>query len=265
MFGSQLCHSVEQISSECKFSFFEFQVDIGHGIRPRGYYVQRAGGLFPAPLPQDAPDTERVAKLFYILGVFLAKSLQDSRLVDIPLSLSFLKLLSCSALSSSSNSALSHSRSTLQVIDDASCSLDDIVQCSDTMNELDQPQPSLEENENAINKLDWESSKERELIEEEEELSKEENSELSKTKESVEDIPLTPPTKSWFAAILDDSDMEIVDPHRATFLKQLQQLVARKNDILKDDLLTANQKKARISELKLKTAHGVECSVDDLG
>lgn len=240
-------------------------MDIGHGIRPRGYYVQRAGGLFPAPLPQDAPDTERVAKLFYILGVFLAKSLQDSRLVDIPLSLSFLKLLSCSALSSSSNNALSRSRSTLQVIDDASCSLDDIVECSDTMNELDQPQPSLEENENAINKLDWESSKERELIEEEEELSKEENSELSKTKESVEDIPLTPPTKSWFAGILDDSDMDIVDPHRATFLKQLQELVARKNDILKDDLLTTNEKKARISELKLKTAHGVECSVDDLG
>lgn len=242
-----------------------FQVDIGHGIRPRGYYVQRAGGLFPAPLPQDAPDTERVAKLFFILGIFMAKSLQDSRLVDIPLSLSFLKLLTCSASSSSSNSALPHSRSSLQVIDDASCSLEDIVESSDTTNELDQPQPSLEENENAINKLDWESSKERELIEEEEELSKEENSELSKTKESVEDIPLAPLPPSWFAGILDDSDMEVVDPHRATFLKQLQELVARKNDILKDDLLTTNEKRARISELKLKTAHGVECSVDDLG
>ena len=242
------------------------QVDIGHGIRPRGYYVQRAGGLFPAPLPQDAPDTERVAKLFYILGIFLAKSLQDSRLVDIPLSLSFLKLLCWRASQQSASSSVSHSRSsTLKVIDDASCPVEDFVESSDTTNELDQPQPSLEENENAINKLDWESSKEKELIEEEEELSKEENSELSKTKESVEETPSTPLTPCWFTGILDDSDMEIVDPHRATFLKQLQDLVARKNDIVNDDSLSTNEKKARISELKLKTAHGVECSVEDLG
>ena len=252
---------------ETKLVFvWTLQVDIGHGIRPRGYYVQRAGGLFPAPLPQDAPDTERVAKLFYILGIFLAKSLQDSRLVDIPLSLSFLKLMCWRASSSITNSAVSHSRgSALKVIDDASCSLEDCVDSSDTTNELDQPQPSLEENENAINKQDWESSKERELIEEKEELSKEEDSELSKTKESVEDIPSTPTTPCWFAGILDDSDMNVVDPHRATFLKQLQELVARKNDIVMDDLLSANEKKAKISRLKLKTTHGVECSIDDLG
>lgn len=228
--------------------------------------MQRAGGLFPAPLPKDAPDTERVAKLFYILGIFLAKSLQDSRLVDIPLSLSFLKLLCWRGLPATANSSMSHSRSsTISVIDDASCLLEDFVESSDTMNELDQPQLSLEDNENAINKLDWESSKERELIEEEEELSKEENSELSKTKESVEELPSTPSPPCWFAGILDDSDMDMVDPHRAAFLKQLQDLVARKNDIVNDDSLSANEKKARISELKLKTTHGVECSVDDLG
>lgn len=228
--------------------------------------MQRAGGLFPAPLPQDAPDTERVAKLFYILGIFLAKSLQDSRLVDIPLSLSFLKLLCWSPSSLISNSSASHNRgSVLKVIDDASCPLEDFVESSDTTNELDQPQPSLEENENTINKMDWEFSKERELIEEKEELSKEENSELSKTKESVEEIPTTSSTPCWFAGILDDSDMVTVDPHRATFIKQLQELIARKNDILTDDFLSANEMKARISELKLKTTHGGECSVDDLG
>ncbi|XP_068683255.1 E3 ubiquitin-protein ligase HECTD1-like isoform X4 [Montipora foliosa] len=242
------------------------EVDIGHGIRPRGYYVQRAGGLFPAPLPQDAPDTERVAKLFHVFGIFLAKSLQDSRLVDIPLSLSFLKLLCRRGFPATTNSPITHSRSsTLNVIDDASCLLEDFVETSDTTNELDQPQPSLEDNENAINKLDWESSKERELIEDEEELSKEENSELSKTKESIEELPSTPLSPCWFAGILDDSDMEMVDPHRASFLKQLQDLVARKNDIDNDESLSANEKKARISELKLKTTHGVECSVDDLG
>lgn len=228
--------------------------------------MQRAGGLFPAPLPQDAPDMERVAKLFYILGIFLAKSLQDSRLVDIPLSLSFLKLLCWRALQVTANSSVTHSRSsTLTVIDDASCSLEDFVESSDTTNELDQPQLSLEDNENAINKLDQESSKERELIEEEEELSKEENSELSKTKESIEELPSTPLPPCWFAGILDDSDMDVVDPHRSAFLKQLQDLVARKTDIVNDDSLSSDEKKARISQLKLKTTHGVECSVDDLG
>jgi hypothetical protein len=34
-----------------------------------------------------------VSKLFYFLGVFLAKTLQDNRLVDLPLSTPFLKLL----------------------------------------------------------------------------------------------------------------------------------------------------------------------------
>ena len=186
--------------------------------------------------------------------------------MDIPLSLSFLKLLCRRGFPATTNSPITHSRSsTLNVIDDASCLLEDFVETSDTTNELDQPQPSLEDNENAINKLDWESSKERELIEDEKELSKEENSELSKTKESIEELPSTPLSPCWFAGILDDSDMEMVDPHRASFLKQLQDLVARKNDIDNDESLPANEKKARISELKLKTTHGVECSVDDLG
>lgn len=70
-----------------------------------------------------------------------------------------------------------------------------------------------------INKLDWEFSKEREFIEEEEELFKEENFELSKIKESVEDILLILLMNFWFVGILDDSDMDIVDLYRVIFLK----------------------------------------------
>ena len=94
-----------------------------------GYYVVRPGGLFPAPLPQDSALCQKVTQLFWVLGVFLAKTLQvfairaplnlnsssmfdyvdpspkphnnhkyhddmqDSRLVDLPLSPAFLKLL----------------------------------------------------------------------------------------------------------------------------------------------------------------------------
>jgi hypothetical protein len=50
-------------------------------------------GLFPAPLPQDSETCARAARLFWFLGIFLAKTLLDNRLVDLPLSHSFLKLL----------------------------------------------------------------------------------------------------------------------------------------------------------------------------
>ena len=69
------------------------QVDIGHGVKPPGYYVQRSCGLFPAPLPQDIPDMERVERLYNFMGTFLAKCIQDTRLVDLPLSRPFLKMM----------------------------------------------------------------------------------------------------------------------------------------------------------------------------
>ncbi|XP_014470607.1 PREDICTED: E3 ubiquitin-protein ligase HECTD1 isoform X3 [Dinoponera quadriceps] len=62
-------------------------------IRPAGYYVTRASGLFPAPLPQDSAACDRAVRYFWFLGVFLAKVLQDNRLVDLPLSRPFLKLM----------------------------------------------------------------------------------------------------------------------------------------------------------------------------
>ena len=65
----------------------------GSGKRPVGYYVSHPGGLFPAPLPQDSVLCDWVSSLFWVFGVFLAKVLQDSRLVDVPLSTPFLKLL----------------------------------------------------------------------------------------------------------------------------------------------------------------------------
>jgi len=62
--------------------------------KPVGYYVnRREHGIFPAPLPQNTEICERVLKYFWFFGVFVAKVLQDMRLVDIPLSTSFLQLL----------------------------------------------------------------------------------------------------------------------------------------------------------------------------
>jgi len=56
-------------------------------------YSRHVNGLFPAPLPQDLPAMQRICQLFSFLGIFLAKCLQDNRLVDIPLSSPFFKML----------------------------------------------------------------------------------------------------------------------------------------------------------------------------
>ncbi|EGT44701.1 hypothetical protein CAEBREN_31965 [Caenorhabditis brenneri] len=71
----------------------EKEIDLGEGKKPAGYYVRRVGGLFPAPLPPGTEESQKAADMFRILGVFLAKVLLDGRLVDLPLSRSFLKLL----------------------------------------------------------------------------------------------------------------------------------------------------------------------------
>ncbi|XP_075224551.1 ubiquitin fusion-degradation 4-like isoform X4 [Lycorma delicatula] len=68
-------------------------LDLGEGMKPPGYYVRRLSGLFPAPLPQDSSACDRAVSHFWFLGVFLAKVLQDNRLVDLPLSQPFLKLI----------------------------------------------------------------------------------------------------------------------------------------------------------------------------
>lgn len=68
--------------------------------KPPGYYVHSVGGLFPAPWPSNADFTKQL-ELFQLFGVFIAKAIQDDRLVDLPLSPVFLKLILSSELTSS--------------------------------------------------------------------------------------------------------------------------------------------------------------------
>ena len=83
------------VGSADKEGTFEIVQPGGEGVnvKPPGYYVTRESGLFPAPLPQDSALCTKAADLFWFLGSFLAKTLQDNRLVDLPLSRPFLKLL----------------------------------------------------------------------------------------------------------------------------------------------------------------------------
>lgn len=60
-------------------------------------YVRPLSGLFPAPMAQTSTACDRACRLFEFIGIFLAKALQDNRLVDLPLSTSLLRLLTCGA------------------------------------------------------------------------------------------------------------------------------------------------------------------------
>jgi len=60
--------------------------------KPPDYYAWQSNGLYPAPLPQNALICDKTVKHFWYFGMFLAKVLQDNRLIDLPLSLPFLKL-----------------------------------------------------------------------------------------------------------------------------------------------------------------------------
>lgn len=72
--------------------FYNFNIFINEKNLFR-FYVRRSGGLFPAYLLPNSGECAKVANLYKIFGIFLAKVIQDGRLVDIPLSKVFLKLL----------------------------------------------------------------------------------------------------------------------------------------------------------------------------
>ena len=56
-------------------------------------YVRKLEGLFPVPYPQDHSRLEEICNYFSMIGIFFGKCLLDKYLIDMPLSISFLKLL----------------------------------------------------------------------------------------------------------------------------------------------------------------------------
>ena len=208
------------------------EVDIGRGVKPPGYYVQRSCGLFPAPVPQNSAEADRLEKMFEFMGVFFAKCIQDSRLVDIPLSLPFLKVM-CSG----------------DVVDNVSQSYRELL-CPQRVTSLDM-----------LDCLD-------------DDLTPTEDMQLS-TKEQL--LILCPPKKSvtshsslassvsqspsWYSGLLTQEDFELVDGHRARFLRELRSLVAKKQSYLADADLNEKQKLKNIQDLRLTNP---PCRVEDL-
>ncbi|KAI8337685.1 hypothetical protein BC941DRAFT_425909 [Chlamydoabsidia padenii] len=74
----------------------------GEGDNDKGLYVVTQQGLFPAPLSKrtDAKTKKKTIQLFKSLGQFVAKSMLDFRIIDIPFNAAFFKLLLFSDTSS---------------------------------------------------------------------------------------------------------------------------------------------------------------------
>ncbi|CAF1239989.1 unnamed protein product [Adineta ricciae] len=56
-------------------------------------YVRKLEGLFPIPYDQTNPKLDDVCNYFSLMGIYFAKCLLDKYLIDMPLSIAFLKLL----------------------------------------------------------------------------------------------------------------------------------------------------------------------------
>lgn len=187
---------------------------MGESAKPIGYYVRRPSGLFPAPLPQDSEVCERVSKYFWFLGVFLAKVLQDGRLVDLPLSSSFLELLCHNKILSDTKklSALNKKFS------------DDLM-ASSVMSEGSEIDVS-----DTFAKLM-----------------------LNETAQQA----------AWYEGILTPNHFEEIDPIRAKFIRDLQEVVRAKQAIEQDESISADEKSNLIDDLKLETNAG-PVSIEDL-
>uniref|UniRef100_A0A673CBP2 E3 ubiquitin-protein ligase n=1 Tax=Sphaeramia orbicularis TaxID=375764 RepID=A0A673CBP2_9TELE len=201
------------------------QVDLGGGLKPPGFYVQRSCGLFPAPFPQDSEELERITKLFHFLGVFLAKCIQDNRLVDLPVSQPFFKLLCMGDIKSNMSKLLYQSRSSPQG--------------------HDPEQASTEESQETYSVGSFDEDSKSEFIMD----------------------PPKPKPPAWYHGILTWDDFQLVNPHRAGFLKEVKELAVKRRQILASKSLSEDEKNTRLQDLMLRNplGSGPPLSIEDLG
>ncbi|XP_041710735.1 E3 ubiquitin-protein ligase HECTD1 isoform X7 [Coregonus clupeaformis] len=212
------------------------QVDLGGGLKPPGYYVQRSCGLFPAPFPQDSDELERLSKLFLFLGVFLAKCIQDNRLVDLPISRPFFKLLCMGDIKSNMSKLLYASRGGPLLLDP--------TEQHRHFSEI-QSEASTEESQDTYSVGSFDEDSKSEFILD----------------------PPKPKPPAWYHGILTWEDFERVNPHRAKFLKEMKELAVKRRLILGNNSQSEDEKNTRLQDLMLKNpmGSGPPLSVEDLG
>ncbi|KAM9354685.1 E3 ubiquitin-protein ligase HECTD1 isoform 1-T1 [Pholidichthys leucotaenia] len=216
------------------------QVDLGGGLKPPGFYVQRSCGLFPAPFPQDSEELERITKLFHFLGIFLAKCIQDNRLVDLPLSQPFFKLLCMGDIKSNMSKLLYQSRSSPQGHEPDRLHLQPFLLLSEVQSEA-----STEESQETYSVGSFDEDSKSEFIMD----------------------PPKPKPPAWYHGILTWEDFQLINPHRASFLKEVKELVVKRRQILTSKSLSEDEKNTRLQDLMLKNplGSGPPLSIEDLG
>ncbi|XP_034015677.1 E3 ubiquitin-protein ligase HECTD1 isoform X3 [Thalassophryne amazonica] len=216
------------------------QVDLGGGLKPPGFYVQRSCGLFPAPFPQDSEELERITKLFHFLGVFLAKCIQDNRLVDLPVSQPFFKLLCMGDIKSNMSKLLYQSRASPHGHDHERTHLQHFLLLSEVQSEA-----STEESQETYSVGSFDEDSKSEFIMD----------------------PPKPKPPAWYHGILTWDDFQLVNPHRASFLKEIKELGVKRRQILASKSLSEDEKNTRLQDLILRNpmVSGPPLSIEDLG
>lgn len=245
---------------------------------PPGHYVQHSYGLFPAPWPQNAPNLSPVCRLMELMGMFVAKCIQDGRRVDLPLSASFFKLmcipggnedggsdggrdslslegreLSPTSPTFPQNLVVNQTR---ELVSDNDREDQESNQSSEqSLNSNQRSGSSLFGSANETNSGSGASRqrsqlggggaglKEAELLLVEE-ISKDWSPKVSVSTEEVEG-------GAWFEGILKREDMEVVDPYRSRFLKQLSTLVKQRDAIQQNQELSSLEKERLLAGLTL--------------
>lgn len=206
-------------------------LDLGEGVKPPGYYVRRPTGLFPAPLPQNSEACDRAVTYFWFLGVFVAKVLQDNRLVDLPLAQNFLKLMCHGEIQNTVNERIGfagYNRKNNNDDDIMTSSL--ISEESEKELELDPPK----HHGGSMHHLDDPTG--RRILQQQQQL-------------QLQQLP-------WYHGILGPEDLYEIDPIRAVFLRQIGEIVRQKQRIMQDNHLSVEARQHQIQNLCLNDAQG---------
>ena len=239
-------------------------------MKPVGYYVQRHSGLFPAPYPQNHSKLERICQIFHLLGIFVAKCLQDGRLVDIPLSRPFFKLL-CTSPKLEVTVDVHHLE---QSHDEGPTNEDDVKVDSNIDNQSHSSQ-ELSDKEVAFQEMLLESSSDKIMSAAmamddvcastagDPEKGTAEMESLDATNRDTKAYTYELP---WYTGILDNQDFETVYPHHAKLHHHLTNLVHKYNKIHENASLTELEKQKAEEELYLQM-EGTDAPVklEDLG
>ncbi len=228
--------------------------DVGEKKKPPGYYVSRPSGLFPAPMPQDSELCAKASKLFWFLGVFLAKTLQDNRLVDLPLSYPFLKLLcggEVSAFVREKSKIVHQEQQQQQQQQEDELMASSMYSALSEESDLDttnssyagsccssaQPPPALGRATSALS---------------------------TASAGGAQASPRQGGGGSWFSHLLGLEDLEQVDPGRGEFLRQLQELSSSKQALAARSDLSEEARRDLVDSLSVTVSGGHEVRPEDL-